>query len=208
MVASLVAQTVKCLPAMWDTRVWSLGREDSLEKEMATHSSTLAWKIPWTEEPCRLQSTGSQRVRHDWATSFTSLHSWPQELSWHQRVCYLANELQWVQMRLKVSWKSYFLPLWAYLGFNQFLWILFLMAASFFQWLCPASFLPVSNPFLIPFDYFLAVFPTFPSDWLSLYHISRVWHSLWAKSFSSNHFFHDLLDIQVGSDLLAQPLDY
>ena len=49
--ASLVAQTVKRLPAMWETRVQSLGWEDPLEKEMATHSSTLAWKIPWTEEP-------------------------------------------------------------------------------------------------------------------------------------------------------------
>ena len=62
--ASLVAQTVKCLPAMWETWVRSLGQEDPLEKEMATHSSTLAWKIPWTEEPGRLQSMGSQRVRH------------------------------------------------------------------------------------------------------------------------------------------------
>ena len=51
---SLVAQTVKCLPAMWETWVQSLGRDDLLEKEMATHSSTLAWKIPWTEEPGRL----------------------------------------------------------------------------------------------------------------------------------------------------------
>ena len=49
--------------------VWSLGREDPLEKEMAIHSSTIAWKIPWTEEPGRLQSMGSQRVGHDWATS-------------------------------------------------------------------------------------------------------------------------------------------
>jgi len=64
-----VAQMVKYLPAMWKTRVWSLGLEDPLEKEMATHSCTLAWKIPWTEEPCRLQSMGSQRVGHDWATS-------------------------------------------------------------------------------------------------------------------------------------------
>ena len=63
--ASLVAQTVKRLPAMWETRVQFLGREDPLEKEMAIHSSTLAWKIPWTEEPDRLQSTGSQRVGHD-----------------------------------------------------------------------------------------------------------------------------------------------
>ena len=57
---SLVAQTVKRLRTMWETRVQSLGREDLLEKEMATHSSTLAWKIPWTEEPGRLQSMGSQ----------------------------------------------------------------------------------------------------------------------------------------------------
>ena len=53
---------------MWETRVRFLGGEDPLEKEMAVHSSTLAWKIPWTEEPDRLQSMGSQRVRHDWAT--------------------------------------------------------------------------------------------------------------------------------------------
>ena len=63
--ASLVAQMVKRLPAMWDTRVRSLGREEPLEKDMATHSSTLAWKIPWTEEPCKLQSMGSQRVKHN-----------------------------------------------------------------------------------------------------------------------------------------------
>ena len=62
---SVVAQTVKCLPTMRETRVRSLGREDPLGKEMATHSSTLAWKIPWTEEPGRLQSMGSQRVGHD-----------------------------------------------------------------------------------------------------------------------------------------------
>ena len=63
---SLVAQTVKCLPTMQETRVRSLGWEYALEKEMATHSSTLVWKIPWTEEPGRLQSMGSQRVGHDW----------------------------------------------------------------------------------------------------------------------------------------------
>ena len=63
--ASLVAQLVKCLPAMLMTQVQSLGREDPVEKEMPTHSSTLAWKIPWTEEPGRLQSMGLQRVRHD-----------------------------------------------------------------------------------------------------------------------------------------------
>ena len=62
---SLVTQMVKCLPTMWGTQVRSLGWEDPLEKEMATHSNTLAWKIPWTEERGRLQSTGLQRVRHD-----------------------------------------------------------------------------------------------------------------------------------------------
>ena len=61
----LVAQTVKRLPAMRETWVQFLGREDPLEKEMAIHSSILAWKIPWTEEPYRLQSMGSQRVGHD-----------------------------------------------------------------------------------------------------------------------------------------------
>ena len=60
-----VAQTVKCMPAMQETWVQSLGREDPLEKEMATHSSTLARKIPWIEEPGGLQSMGSQRVGHD-----------------------------------------------------------------------------------------------------------------------------------------------
>ena len=63
--ASLVAQRIKRLPAMQETRVRSLGSEDPLEKEMATHSSSPAWRIPWTEEPGGLQSTGSQRVGHD-----------------------------------------------------------------------------------------------------------------------------------------------
>ena len=62
---SLVAQMVKCLPAVWETWVQSLGQEDPLEKEMATHSSTLAWKIPRMEEPGGLQSMRSQRIRHD-----------------------------------------------------------------------------------------------------------------------------------------------
>ena len=63
--ASLVAQKVKRLPAIRETRVRFLGQEDPLEKEMATHSSTLAWKIPWMEEPGRVQSMGLQRVGHD-----------------------------------------------------------------------------------------------------------------------------------------------
>ena len=64
-VTSLVAQTVKHLPTTWETRVRSLGREDPLEKEMATHSSILAWEIPWTEEPGRIQSMGLQ----EWDTN-------------------------------------------------------------------------------------------------------------------------------------------
>ena len=63
--ASLVAQLVKNLPAMWEIQVPSLGWEDPLEKGMATHSNILAWRIPWTEEPGMLQSMGSQRVGHN-----------------------------------------------------------------------------------------------------------------------------------------------
>ena len=60
-----MAQRVKCLPAMRETWVQSPGQEDPLKKEMATHSSTIAWKIPWTEEPGRLQSIRSQRATHN-----------------------------------------------------------------------------------------------------------------------------------------------
>ena len=63
--ASLVAQTVKHLPVTWETWVQSLRQEDPLEKEMATHSSTLVWKIPWMEEPCGLQSMGVATVKHN-----------------------------------------------------------------------------------------------------------------------------------------------
>ena len=73
---------VECLPAMQETWVQSLGQEDPLEKEMATHSNTLAWKIPWVEEPGRLQSAWSQRVGHDWAT----------ELNWTDLKVFLCIE--------------------------------------------------------------------------------------------------------------------
>ena len=68
-----MAQTVKRLSTMWETWVRSLGWEDPLEKEMAVHSRTIAWKIPWTEEPSRLQSMGWQRVGHDRATSLYAI---------------------------------------------------------------------------------------------------------------------------------------
>ena len=73
--SSLVDQMVKCLPAMRETWVRSLGQEDSLEKEMAIHSSTSAWKIPWTEEPGRLQSMGLQRVLEWIGISFSRASS-------------------------------------------------------------------------------------------------------------------------------------
>ena len=86
---SLVAQMVKNLPSMQETRVWSLGWEDPLEKNMANDSSLLAWRIPWTEEPGGLQSMESQTVRHDCATNIymlqhysLSLTVWWQ-LKWH-----------------------------------------------------------------------------------------------------------------------------
>ena len=62
-----MAQRIKNLPAIWETRVWSWGQDDPLEKGMATHSSILAWRIPWTEEPVELM--GLQTVGHDWETN-------------------------------------------------------------------------------------------------------------------------------------------
>ena len=71
----LVTQLVKSLPAMRETQVQSLGQEDPLEKEMVTHSTILAWRIPWTEEPGGLLSMGSQRVEHD-LNVLNSLSQW------------------------------------------------------------------------------------------------------------------------------------
>ena len=93
---SLVAQTVKRLPTMWEACIRSLGWEDPLEKEMATHGSTLAWKIPWTEELGRLQSMGLQRVRHDWGTKlfiFLFLHGC---ISIGMGSIFQATVLEWV----------------------------------------------------------------------------------------------------------------
>ena len=82
-----MAQRLKHLHGIQETWVRSLGREDPLEKEMATHSSTLAWRIPWREEPGRLQSLGSQRVGHDWTTSL-SLSDFHQKAADLQRDLY------------------------------------------------------------------------------------------------------------------------
>ena len=98
---SLVAQKVKGLPTMWETQVWSLGWEDPLEKEMATHSSTLACKIPWMEERGGLQTMGSQRGRQDWVTSlWLSFFSGTKNL-WTTKWCCLIQTWGWSSKKRK-----------------------------------------------------------------------------------------------------------
>ena len=121
---------VKHLPVMWETQDWPLGREDPLEKEMAPHSSTLAWKIPWMEEPGRLQSMGLQRVRHNWATSLSfkiishfALHLvpllLPLTLPWYlfRYSWYLSFDL-WLRESItfffSITFKIIVLPNWRY----------------------------------------------------------------------------------------------
>ena len=101
---SLVAQTVKCLSTMRETWLRSLGQEDPLEKVTAIHSSTIAWKILWTEEPGRLQSTGLQRVGHDWATSlhFKMTLNWLYHYINHLRLIY-KNMKRWIPVLCQVE---------------------------------------------------------------------------------------------------------
>ena len=107
--ATSVAQTVKNLPAVWETQeTWarSLGQEDPLEKEVATHSSILAWRIPWTEEPGGLQSMESHRARHDWAThTHTHTLSLSLSLSLHLSPSPLPFYLPWSFLR-EACWAS------------------------------------------------------------------------------------------------------
>ena len=91
---SLVAHMVKNLPAMWKTRVRSLGREDPLEEGMANHSSILAWRIPWTEEPGWLQFMGLLRVKHDWMTNSFSFNGKP-ELQKNSSKEHIASDFQY-----------------------------------------------------------------------------------------------------------------
>ena len=102
--ASLLVQSVKNLPAMQETAVQSLGQEDPLEKEMTIHSSTIAWKIPWTEEPDRLQSVGLQRVGNDWTTSL-SLFTLSQR-TWSHFVGNFVpdGQIQWSFISYNSSW--------------------------------------------------------------------------------------------------------
>ena len=103
LVTSLVSQMAKCLPTTRETQLQSPGWEDLLEKEMATHSSILAWKIPWTEEPVRLQSMGSQRIGHDWATllQYFFFIRWPKYWSFTSTV-QPTNIQDWFPLGLNV----------------------------------------------------------------------------------------------------------
>ena len=123
-VSSLVAQMVKRLPATWETEVPSLGREDPLEEEMATHPSILAWRIPWKEEPSGLQSMGSQRVRHDWAASLSLSIGWRSPDSVYMHCAYVcrssaSTDLQTCTSYSRVSerpGKKYLLSLMTIMG--------------------------------------------------------------------------------------------
>ena len=109
-----MAQTVKHLPPVQET-VQCLDWEDPLEKKMATHSSTLAWKIPWMEEPGRLQSMGSQRVRHDWVTSLHLIMSDDEHL-------FMGLLAIWISSMEK--WNVYFslLSIGLFVSFYQAMW--------------------------------------------------------------------------------------
>ena len=110
--SSLVAQMAKNLPAVQETQVWSLGQGEPLEKEMATHSSILAWRIPWIEEPGGLQSMGSQRVRHDWVTKHTPhiccIYNEDFAIVWlnHSEIPKERKKITSVQ-ELKIKWKKF-----------------------------------------------------------------------------------------------------
>ena len=98
MMVSLVTQWVKSLSAVRESRVWSLAREDPLEKEMATHYSILTWRVPWTEEPGGLQSMGSQRVGRDWVKTLSlsiQLITGSKMPSPYRWVCYVWNRMNW-----------------------------------------------------------------------------------------------------------------
>ena len=120
--ASLAAQMVKNLPAMQETQVPCLGQEDPLEKGIATHSSILAWRIPWIEEHGGLQSTGSQRVRHNWATS-TLVSKWDlqETCPWH---------LPQVQLVIPTSAALHFVYISRVLCLPHCVYVLFLFAGQ------------------------------------------------------------------------------
>ena len=117
--ASLIAQLVNYLPAMQDTRVWFLGQEDPLEKEMATHSGILAWRIPWTEEPGGLQSMGLQRVGHNWVTNTFQYSVMTFCIS------VVLAVISTLSFFILFIWFSFFFSWWAWLKVYQFFLIFF-----------------------------------------------------------------------------------
>ena len=132
--ASMVAQQLKHLPGMRETQVRSLDQEDPLEKEMATHSSTLAWRIPWREEPGRLQSMGSQRVGHNWLTSlsrFILTEFWeilhivctnPLIFSWYMAYFFILLNVFWGGVFCFLGFFNVEIPIWQF----TLLWIMLL----------------------------------------------------------------------------------
>ena len=120
-----MAQTVKRLPTMRETRVRSLGWEDPMEKEMAIHSSTIAWKIPWTEEPGRLQSMGSQRVGHDWGTSLhLTLSLFFSPVKWRSYSVFKLTSLYYMLVFM-FTWQRCFLTWYLLLACVIFCYFLF-----------------------------------------------------------------------------------
>ena len=110
LIASLMVQQVKNRPAMWETWVQSLGWEDSLEKEMATHSSILAWKIPKTEEPGRLQPMGIQRVGHDWMTEHACMPLISKAWALFTAACILHKQAILINLLLAYHFASHWIP--------------------------------------------------------------------------------------------------
>ena len=121
MYLSLIAQSVKNLSAMQETQVWFLGRKEPLEKERTTHFSTLAWKIPRAEEPGRLQSTGSLRVGHDWATSLSLFAFMRWRRKWRPTPVFLPGESQGRSIAYRFYYHS--VLCWVLVAVWAFLWL-------------------------------------------------------------------------------------
>ena len=148
--ATLVTQRVKSPPAMQETRVWSLGWEDSLENEMATHSSILAWRISWMEEPGGLQSIGLQRVGHNWVTSLHFTSSWKIYLYfWDANILssLLWNHHLYHPIKIKILNRVKWFRCWLVQGINKSLTSFLQIFSHVAQWvwLVPS----VRNPILI-----------------------------------------------------------
>ena len=186
--ASLVAQMVKHLVAMWKTRVWSLGQEDPLEKEMGTHSSTLAWRIPWMEEPGTLQSMGSQRVRYNWVTSFSLSHT-------HTHTVDVVVQ--------SASHVQFFVTPWtaAHQASLSLTISRSLLKFMFFTLVMPSSHLIFWCPLLL----ILSLFPII-RDFSNESSVCIRWPNYWSFSFSSSPSseYSGLISIKIGwFDLLA-----